>query len=351
MTQAPKPDDLPRDDLPGEVLRPATPRSIALTLCLTALVLLGINAAANAVLERRGPNRGYRLLSEKWRLLGSIEAPLDWLVLGDSSCNQGVSPAVLARSLGGRALNLCTMGGAIALNDAWMLQRYLERHPPPKGVIIVHVYDVWGREIRPTVLGKIPAATPLALGELKPRPALPARDWAGYALARWAPLYAENQSLAHMVENPSRAFVLPPLNFEDGFEPRDGANPPAVQSDLRRHMAELVKRGRFTMSATNRASLARIRELAEDRGVPVYIASAPLFSWLTQAPAFQAFQAEIMAALDEAAGTSGRVRVVLRDPPPMPIELLQNVDHVTREGAIVYSEELARAVLAERANE
>jgi hypothetical protein len=258
---------------------------------------------------------------------------------------------VLAGSLGGRALNLCTMGGAIALNDAWMLQRYLERHPPPKGVIIVHVYDVWEREIRPTVLGKIPAATPLALSELKPRPALPAGDWATYAIARWAPLYAENQSLAHMLQNPSRAFVLPPLQLEGGFEARDGSNPTVVRADLRRHMAELLKGGRFTMSATNRASLARIRELAEGRGVSVYLASAPLFSLLTQAPVFQAFHAELIAALDEAAGTSGRVRVILREPRPMPIELLQNVDHVTREGALIYSEELARAVLAERTSE
>jgi hypothetical protein len=344
-----KTDATPSDDLPGEVIRPATRRSIAVTLILTAIVLALMNAAADAVLERRGPNRGYRLLTEKWSSLASLDGPVDWLVLGDSSCNQGVSPAVLGRALGGRALNLCTMGGAVALNDAWMLGRYLERHPPPKGVIIVHVYDVWGRGIRPSVLAKIPPASPLGLRSLKPAPALSAADWAGYALARYAPLYAENESLAHMLRSPRQAFRLPAPRFEDGFQAKEGADPARVRSDMRSHLAQLAKRERSSLSAVNRASLARVRELAEERGFTVFLASAPLYEGLTSAAPFRAWNAGVIAALEEAAGPSGKVRVILRDPPPVPIERLQNVDHVTLEGATAYSEELARAVLAEQA--
>jgi hypothetical protein len=347
MSREPEPP--PRDDLPVEILRPATRRSVLKIFLLSALVVIGFNALAGIFLARRTPNRGYRLLEEKWALLRSIEQPVDWIVLGDSSCNQGVSPAILSQTLGGRAVNLCTMGGAALLNDAWMLQRYLEKHPPPKGVLIVHVYDVWARGVRPVVLAKIPELTLGSFSELQPMPALSRQEWASVAVARFAPLFAENQSLAHLLRSPSEALFRPEIHFEDGFQAKEGADPAKVVSDTRAHLAELAKPGRRPISELNQGCLLRVRQLAEARGLDVFIASAPLFEGLTRAPQLQRANAELQAGIEAIAGhPGGRVRVILRDPPAMPIERLQNVDHVTREGAILYSEELARAVLAAR---
>ncbi|MEB3357540.1 MAG: hypothetical protein VKK04_12500, partial [Synechococcales bacterium] len=70
-------------------------------------MLILLNVLANGFLDYLISRQGYFLASYKWNLLTDLKQPADWLVLGDSSCNQGVVPEILSQELGGTALNLC----------------------------------------------------------------------------------------------------------------------------------------------------------------------------------------------------------------------------------------------------
>ena len=78
------------------------------------------------------------------------------LILGDSSAAQGVDPEFWTNASGESAINLATIGDATVVNDAWMLETYLERFGRPNKVVIVHAYDIWHRELKQNVVVQIP---------------------------------------------------------------------------------------------------------------------------------------------------------------------------------------------------
>jgi hypothetical protein len=52
----------------------------------------------------------------------TVDEPVDWLILGDSSVNQGVIPSIFEDEFGERAINLGTNGIMITLDDLWMIE-------------------------------------------------------------------------------------------------------------------------------------------------------------------------------------------------------------------------------------
>jgi hypothetical protein len=103
-------------------------------LCLT--LVLGFNLVAGQMLEGSTPNRGYWLIQKKWEILRDLEESVDVLVVGDSSCNQGLNNRVLDQQTRLRSMNLCTIGDALLLDDLWMLRDYLRRFPVPRAVVL-----------------------------------------------------------------------------------------------------------------------------------------------------------------------------------------------------------------------
>src|SRR5262245_9968724 len=129
--------------LAQEIVGPTTPRKILLTLLGTVSVI----ALINLVFVFQSMNLGYRVIQQKWEMLLDLKQPVDWIVLGESSGSEGVTPDIISQELGGKALNLCTIGNMLVVNDAWMLDKYIAKFGPPRGVVIVHVYDIWDRDI------------------------------------------------------------------------------------------------------------------------------------------------------------------------------------------------------------
>src|SRR5262245_5791244 len=146
-----------RAALPEELQIACTWRSVAWSIVGAIAVVAILNVAAMGILGAWSTNIGYRLVQEKWDLLMRQRSPVEWLVLGDSSCNQGVVPAVLDEELRTTSLNLCTIGDMMLVGDAWMLRSYLQRVGVPRHVVMVHVYDIWGRgSMRGELLAKVP---------------------------------------------------------------------------------------------------------------------------------------------------------------------------------------------------
>ena len=125
------------------------------------------------------------------------------LILGDSSGNQGVDPKVIREKMHLSSINLCTIGDAMVVNDALMLEDYINRYGTPQSALIIHGYDIWSRDLNLSVLSKIPGSW---WGE-GPGPDLGLKGKTKIYLNRYVPLYSETRSMAQVIQNPLIAFL------------------------------------------------------------------------------------------------------------------------------------------------
>jgi len=338
--------------LTEETVGPGDARKVAITLGLMVMLVLLGNSAARWTLSEYTTNRGYWLIHQKWKMIDSGRPPVDWLVLGDSSCNQGVRPDVFDPIVGGMSLNACTIGDMLVVSDAWMLETYLARSGKPKGgVVLVHVYDEWNRPLSNTfkdpLLGRIPLGWGF-WGRLTPPVALDTKQKQELFLSRYVPLYSENKTLADWIMSPrkpfGRGFYLDP----QGYMPNQLANPEGVHKDAQGHL-RFVQRRRFVISKVNEESLRKIRELADQQGFDVYIANSPLYEGLLESDEFRAYYSQVQHGIERYVASSPHLHYVLEDPVTFAEGEMENADHLTHAAAAVYSQKLAEAIQAARA--
>ncbi len=334
--------------LPQEVPVPRTGSQVWTTLLLTGALVVALNFACLAYLRQHPQNLGYAAAQHKWRLLRDLNTPVDWLILGDSSGLCGVDPVLVGERLGGRALNLCTLGAYAAVDDVWMLEEYLRRFPPPRAVVLVHVYDVWHRSLHRPMLTPIPADR-FANSAVQPVCARGVRNQFRLWLYRYAPLDSQTKSLRTLFRGQlsradpvARAVRAYPTGFMPIVEP-DAAN---VAADCAAHLAFLERRPRPRLSEDNRAALQRLCELADEHALPVVIVNSPVYEALWEAPAFQRYFRQIPPMLREATAASPLVQVAVDAPPTFSQALMQNVDHVTEPAAAVFGTVVSERVRA-----
>lgn len=322
---------------------------LALEVLGSLVVLVLINSFALWYLGNYSTNFGYWTIHQKWNLLGKIEEPVDWLVLGDSSCNQGVSPAIIAEQTGESALNLCAIGNVTALHDVWMLEEYLQRFGPPKGVVVVHVYDVWPRDLDPLIFGQIPRPWQFwrehTLGtELLDNPDIRSKLFQ----ERYVPLLSQRLTLTKMLRSTFFFKLLPfkPqwLLDENGFLMDEQARPETAIQDGLDHM-QFTAENEPSVSSLNQQALERLVEIAEDNRLPVYLVNSPLYEGLNADAGFQAYLAALQVQIEALVGQSAYVHLV-PEVKTFPASQLQTADHLTLSGAHTYTEWLIRRVLS-----
>jgi hypothetical protein len=255
-------------------------------------------------------------------------------------------PSVLTEQLGGRGVNLCTVGNMVAVNDVWMLEKYIERFGPPRHVVIVHVYDMWKRPLERALVAKIPLAWGF-WNRLDPPVTFGSREQISMFTDRYVPLYSQNVTLTEMIRHP-RVQPIGPIRMEaDGFMAASLQRPDAVARDYDQHVIDSQNEAP-RMTSQNREALQRIAALADFRGFDVYLANSPLYDRLYQHDGFASYYDRVVSLVDDVIRTSPRMHLVLRTPYTVPIEQLQGVDHVTEAAAGPYSRALARAIAAVR---
>lgn len=338
-----KPVQLP---LPEERLAPAARGAVAATWALVAVLVALANVGAVALLGAWTPNRGQELIRTKWEVLDGLPAGVGdrSLILGDSTGNQGVDPALMREALGGEWVNLCTVGQMLTAGDAWMLGRYVEEHGPPTRVVMVRIADVWPLKPDPQLI----AAVPRPIGwwrHEQPAVDLGLRREVDVLLARYAPLYVSNQSLAFVIKTPWRLGEVYREVRADGFMPMRGQRPEEFEPDLAEWLRFLDQK-EFRVSRINREALERVADLGERHGFDVYFAHGPAWDRLAADPRYRAWFAEAHAMLQAFAAEHPRFRLVFDAPQPFPYEQLQDVEHLTVEGAAVYSRRVAEAIAA-----
>ncbi|MCB9507586.1 MAG: hypothetical protein H6700_07860 [Myxococcales bacterium] len=328
--------------LPDEQVDDA-PAGSAVRLVLGVVVVLSlVNAAIWFGLDASPRNRGYEVVAHKWELARDATAPVDLLLIGDSSCNQGIRPEVLGEAIGGTALNLCAIGSATTAHDAYLLAYYLEHVGRPRAIVVVHTWDTWQRDASKlrAMLWKIPVGSAAWAGR-RPELTLSSRERFNANFGGLLPLYSQQISVRALLRSPrggERIEFLP-----GGFMPMESpGNTAWLEGNLSEHVA-LVEHEAFTVSEWSRSGIDATLDLAAAAGVPVLLASAPAYERLAENPSFQAWEDGYEAFLNELAGRDG-VSVLLGRPVPLPAEQLEKVDHPNPDGAAVYSRALADAL-------
>jgi hypothetical protein len=322
-----------------EILKPVPISRALLSVLGTFALIFGLNLVAKAYLEAHTPNRGDWLVREKWNMLSNLDQPVEWLVLGDSSCNQGIVPEVFDEQLDTTSVNLCTVGSMTVLNTAWMLDTYIQKYGAPKNVLVVHVFDVWHRSIDPQALSLIP----LEHGywrKLNPSKEIGIRANLEVFLKRYVPLYASNESLKRVISSPissyqhSQSFTLQ----ADGFMPWNEPNPEYVEAQRIMH-SSFAREHNFEISEHNRVALESIRANAEKHNFDVFIVNSPVYEGLYQDAAFQDYYSQMRANLTNFANASQRVHF-LDETVTFPKEKMENADHVIYASAKVYTRQI-----------
>ncbi|MEM7202731.1 MAG: hypothetical protein AAF628_20860 [Planctomycetota bacterium] len=321
-----------------EVCPPVGRGKIVATVVLTLAVVLVANAASWLYLRTHAINPTNFVLREKWRLLRDLEAPVDTLVLGDSSGSRSLLPAMLEEGLGGRALNVSTIAAMLTVAEAWMLEEYIDRFGPPRRVLISHSYDVWCRPYHAFLDEQLMEA---GFSRDQAMAARPARLWThlqvlGVRLKQAFPLYAQPTSLRKLVttpwslESPQHAGLGP-----KGFLHIDLPSPEQVRAERRHHVRwlEQSEAEPFAFQDLNLEGLRAIDSMATEHGFPVFLIDAPLFEGLVAEPVWRRHYAQIRAVLEQFVAAANQMQLLFPGPVGFGSDQMENVNHLTATAA------------------
>ncbi len=334
-----------------ERLKPSSSQEVVLNLLGTLAFFIVLSILANGFLNYLITKRSFFLASYKWNLLTNLKQPVDWLVLGDSSCNQGVIPEVLSQELDGTAVNLCIFGPLLVFNDAWMLEQHIQQVGPPKNVVIIHVYDLWERDIGDETfahLSRIPLP-PETLQSFTPSLELNLGHKLQWFSFRNLHLYTSSETIADFLRDPintfkgGREFAVTP----SGFMPKYTPNPLDVKEDVADHLNDIEGK-KFTISEINQRSLQAIHDLAETYEFDVYFMSSPLNEDLYENPKFRRYVRQIKRGLEDFIGSSDRLHVVMDKPITFDINQMENTDHIIESAAQIYTRKIAAQIAREK---
>lgn len=323
-----------------EIINAAPRASIIKLMYWIALILLIIDGASYFYLLGNTPNLSYEIIAKKWKMLEDMKEPKDWLILGDSTCNQGISPTILEEELNASAVNLCAIGGMLAVNDSWMLERYIKKFGPPKNVLIAHTYDVWGRES--VHLGLASQLPIISLLKERPQPwVFNLEEELSLFFYKYWPIYFQRESLSEaislFIKNKS---AINQSNFDEkGFMSVENARPETVIKEANLKKNSLAKLT-FHMSEDNAASLENIKKLAEEYDFDVFIAHGPICNQLFEDAGFKAYFSDIDTYLKNYASKSSRIHYISENYAFSENEMVSS-DHVNAKAALKYSEQLS----------
>lgn len=332
--------------LPQELFQAVTPARILISIIYALLLVCFTNAVALWYLNHYPRNTGYLRVTQKWKLLLDLKQPVDWLILGDSSCGQGIDPSLIEQTLGVKALNLCTTGDAGVINNAWMLSEYVKKYGAPRQVLLVHVYDIWHRDI----LWGLVSQVPLPWGfwnQFDPSVKPGVQGSLDIFLDRHVPLYSKNLSLQDALAKPDTLFQtrdpLTQSNRPDFFFTLV-ANPENVIAQRADHV-KFTQNNKSQLSQVNRVALQQMIDLANQYQFPIVIVNSPIDAKLYQNRSFQIYYNQLQQSMQAFVAQSRWVHYI-----PEPVTFneneMTNSDHIIYSAAQAYTKTIIKQVNA-----
>lgn len=329
--------------LPEEITSQASIKKVIKLIGFTLFFLILIDGIVYLYLKFNTPNLAYEIVIKKWEMLKNMSNKRDWVVLGDSTCNQGMPVSMLEKKFNASAVNLCAIGGMLTVNDSWILETYIKKFGPPKNVLIIHTYDLWQREkVDLGLASQLPLSTII---REKPNPWIfDKKSEVILLLNKYWPLFSQKQSLIEII---SILFKKGNVKFErsfdqNGFMSIKEADPQTVLDEAvtKKKRLENIK---FNISRNNLAGLENIRNLAEKHDFNVFIANSPVYREVFEDVNFQSYFADIKSYLKKYADKSEKIYYIDNEYAFSENEMV-SVDHIIESAAQEYSFKLSEEI-------
>jgi hypothetical protein len=232
--------------------------------------------AANVAIGRLLlPKTVYETPLSSLQELRSLQAPVDWIVLGDSTASRSVRPGFLCPRLGVTCLDLSTAGNFSLVEEAWLLELYLRRFPPPKKVVLAHSFPSFSIEARPELLENALAVGWNDAADLRPR------GFARFSPAWWRWLGGRVAPCRFMRDEIAESLFRKPL--DTGVPPTPHWRRPDLEP----------------VSAGNREALSTIAELARAGGFSVDFVDSPASDLTLRVPGDVALRRAVQGYLHD----------------------------------------------------
>lgn len=328
--------------LPKEKIREVPILFTVKIIALLIVLILIVNGIFYFYLGANNPNLGYKINSKKWHLLNSSKEKKDWLILGDSTCNQGLSVSEFEKQINSPAINLCTIGNMLTLDDSWLLEAYIEKHGTPENVLIIHTYDFWYRnDINLSLTSQLPVWD-IITENPSPWP-LNFKQEILLMAYKYFPLYSQNESFKKVLydffENTKEN---PPSFTTNGFMIIKDANIKNVKKSKINHI-NFTKNNKFTLSKNNLSGLNNIKNLSEEFGFNVFIANGPLNASLSRNDAFKSYFAKLRKYFNNYASRSDNVYYIDSLFTFQDNEMI-SADHVNHKAALKYTKKISEKI-------
>ncbi|MEM6392437.1 MAG: hypothetical protein AAF797_06660 [Planctomycetota bacterium] len=343
--------------LPDEHIPTANLKSMGVVYSLALVVVLLLNAGGYVFLQRLDANKFRVITQEKWALLDRLasergaaeQAGGVSLILGDSSANQGLDPAVLGDAFGERWVNLGTMANLMMLDGTWMLRQYIETNGPPSRVILMHTQDGYDRDTHAGAFAQVPL--PFRYWKhVSPRPPLGPVKVVELAAARYVPLYSSNASLKMGLMYPWKVRAMQPVLTADGFMAITEPSPVALEADTAEQREALREWFESdprpsVMRGFNRAAIGEVMAMASEHGFPVYFVHGPVAETLTSAPGYDERVAATASLMRELQAEHTGFRVLFEEPVVFPqADMADSTEHLLAGAAARFTSMVAERI-------
>ena len=328
--------------LPDELISDISAKKVIVSILLTIFIVGIINFMAYEYLKEHTPNLGYEINFKKWKILSELDGKKDWLILGDSTCNQGIDPSIIKKDLDVDAVNLCTIGSMLTVGDSWMLELYIKKNGPPKDVLIVHAYDVLDRmDISLSSVSQLPLDV---LFHNEPQPwSFSIGDRMQLYFYKYFPLYSQSASLTELISGTFYAYSNNPRNshiFSDsGFMIENLSDSASVRKDTEDHI-KFVSNRKFEPSVENLKGLENIKYLSEKYNFNVYLAVGPIHDKLYANQEFKRYYGELRDFQKNFCEGSRNMHFISDEPATFSENEMSSSDHVVGDAATIYTRDM-----------
>lgn len=325
-----------------EIISNTSRKSVIRLIYLTVAFLILLNEAFYFYLKYDNPNLGYEVNAKKWSMLKKMNSGSDWVILGDSTCNQGLSVSTFEESLSTNAVNLCTIGDMLVVSDSWMLDQYIKKFGPPNNVLIIHTYNVWHRKsIDIGLASQLPV---WSLIKERPRPWIfHKKDEIKLLAYKYIPLYSQKSSLFKIVIGIFQKNSREEIFFDSkGFMSINNADPKTVSISIKNHK-DYLEKNKFEMSSENLEGLENVKELAQKYGFDIFIAGGPMNEELYNDENFQAYSSDIKSYLENFAKQSDKIYYI-SNIYTFPAGQMISADHIIADAAQEYSKKISEKI-------
>ena len=275
-----------------------------------------------------------------WHGLLELSAPVDNIILGDSTAGVNVLTGPITDRFGGSTINLGTNAGGGILVYAWMLEKYIQRWGTPRNVLLICTNNTYEYPHNTEYM----AVVPLGWGYWDNiAPNWGKGELVDLFIKKYIVIYSNSDILANRLLSPLTVFKQPYTKAVPSLTYSLGYNTGASDMDSALKSRPAWAYGPFKPSLDSTIALKFMSNLAEKRGFNFYIIAGPECDEIFADPARKARLSSWYNYVAQFAELKN-VYVIPNTPVLFKKELMQNPNHLRPEAERVYTEKFIDAI-------